>query len=303
MTVEHVQTKSEIAAILASAGMRPRKRFGQHFLTDGNLMRRLADAAELGPDDLAIEVGGGTGGLTDLLVARAGRVVSVEIDTTLQLVLSDRFRKRANFHLIAADALAGKHRLTEELAAEITAFDNPSGGVKLVANMPYQVATPLVMNLLLDYPQVRRFVFTVQAEVGDRVTTEPRNKAYGPLAIVAQLLTEVSTIAKLSPDVFWPRPTVDSVMLQLEVKPSPFCDCTTLRRFVAFVRGVFEHRRKTFRAAVGFLTDVQTRDHVCAEVDGTRRPESFDRAEWLALFARFEEATKPGNRSTGGGVV
>ena len=80
MTVEHVQTKSEIAAILASAGMHPRKRFGQHFLIDGNLMRRLADAAELGSDDLAIEVGGGTGGLTDLLVARAGRVVCVEID-------------------------------------------------------------------------------------------------------------------------------------------------------------------------------------------------------------------------------
>jgi len=303
VTVEHVQTKSEIAAILASAGMRPRKRFGQHFLIDGNLMRSLVVAAELGSDDLAIEVGAGTGGLTDLLVARAGCVVSAEIDTTLQLVLSDRFRQQPNFTLIAADALASKHRLAEELAIRIDEFDNRNGSVKLVANLPYQVATPLVMNLLVDYPQVRRLVFTVQAEVGDRVTAAPGNKAYGPLAIVAQHLTDVSTIAKLPPEVFWPRPDVHSVMLRLDVKPSPFCDCVTLRRFVSFVRRVFEHRRKTLRGAVGFLTNTATRDYVCAGVDATRRPESFDRAEWLALFARFDESTERGNRPAGGSVA
>ncbi len=301
MTVEHVQTKSEIAAILASAGMRPRKRFGQHFLIDGNLMRRLVAAAELGPDDLAIEVGPGTGGLTDLLVARAGRVVAVEIDTTLQLVVSDRFREQPNFTLIAADALASKHHLTEELVAQICSFDNPNGAVKLVANFPYQVATPLVMNLLIDYPQVRRFVFTVQAEVGDRVTADPGSKAFGPLAIVAQLLADVSTVAKLPPEVFWPRPDVYSVMLRLDVKQSPFFDCSTLRRFVSFVRGVFEHRRKTLRGAVGFVTDTETRDRVCADVDATRRPESFDRAEWLALFARYDESTESENRMGGMG--
>jgi len=303
VSVEHVQTKREIQAILASAGMRPRKRFGQHFLIDGNLMRRLVDAADLSRDDLAIEVGAGTGGLTDLLVAHAGRVVSVEIDTTLQLVLADRFRNQPRFRLIAADALTSKHRLADELANEIDAFDHPTGCVKLVANLPYQVATPLVMNLLVDFPKVRRFVFTVQAEVGDRVSTGPGSKAYGPLSIVAGLLADVSTIARLPPEVFWPRPAVDSVMLQLDLKPVPFCDRSTLRRFVSFVRGVFEHRRKTLRAAVGLLTDAATRDRVCESVDATRRPESFTRDEWLALFSRFDEPKPFGNATQGEPVV
>jgi len=296
MAVEHVQTKREISAVLKSVGMRPRKRFGQHFLIDGNLMRRLVAAAALGPDDLAVEVGAGTGGLTDLLVKHAGRVVCVEIDTTLRAVLADRFRDTGNLTLIAGDALVTKHRLTEALAAAIRAFDIPVGCVKLVANLPYQMATPLVMNLLVDYPQVRRYVFTVQAEVGDRITAEPGTRDYGPLAIIAQLLSDVSTIARIPPEAFWPQPAVHSAMLRMEVKSEPFRDRATLHRFVTFLRGVFEHRRKTLRSAVGLLTDAATRDRVCDGVDATRRPESFDRAEWLALFARFDEAAACGPR-------
>ncbi len=291
VAVEHVQTKREVAEALAAVGMRPRKMFGQNFLIDGNLMRQLVAAADLTKHDLAIEVGAGTGGLTDLLVARAGHVVSVEIDRDLQGVIAQRFQDHDNFRLISGDALETKHRIIDVLAAAIAGYDNPGGAVKLVANLPYQIATPLVMNLLVDYPQVRSFVFTVQAEVGDRVTASPGTKAYGPLAIISQLLTDASTVARIPPEAFWPRPSIRSVMLKLEVKPSPFGDVARLWRFASFVRGVFEHRRKTIRAAVRFLSDTDVSDTLFKPTDATRRPESFTLSEWLVLFERFESLT------------
>lgn len=288
MTVEHVQTKREIAAMLDAAGARPRKRFGQNFLIDGNLMRRLVEAAELTRDDVVIEVGAGTGGLTDLLVARAGAVVCVEVDRALQLLLADRFKDHENFTLICGDALASKHRLHDELARRLQACAETGGSAKLVANLPYQIATPLVMNLLVDYPQVGRLVFTVQQEVGERITAEPGHKNYGPLAIVAQLLTNVSLVAKLPPEAFWPRPAIHSVMLRMDVRPLPFADRDTLRRFVTMLRGIFDHRRKTLRAAMRYLMDATARDDVLGAIEPTKRPEELSVEEWLALFARLE---------------
>lgn len=291
MTVEHVQTKREIAAMLDAAGARPRKRFGQNFLIDGNLMRRLVEAAELTRDDVVIEVGAGTGGLTDLLVARAGAVVCVEVDRALQLLVADRFRDHKHFTLISGDALANKHRLNDELARRLRACAEADGAVKLVANLPYQIATPLVMNLLVDYPQVGRLVFTVQQEVGERIIAEPGHKNYGPLAIVAQLLTNVSLVAKLPPEVFWPRPAIHSVMLRMEAKSLPFADQETLRRFVAMLRQVFDHRRKTLRAALRYLMDADTRDEVLGAIEPTKRPEGLSVDEWLVLFTRLEKSS------------
>ena len=288
MSVAHVQTKREIAEALASVGMRPRKMFGQNFLIDGNLMRRLVAAAALTEHDLAIEVGAGTGGLTDLLVASAGQVVSVEIDRDLQRIVAERFRGHDGFRLICGDVLERKHEIIGSLAEAIVTHDDRRGAVKLVANLPYQIATPLVMNLLVDYPQVRAFVFTVQAEVGDRVTAEAGCKAYGPLAIIAQVLADVATVARLGPGAFWPRPTIRSVMLKLEVKPSPFADVDTLRRFAALVRGVFEHRRKTLRAAMRLHNHAVACAALFEQVDATRRPESLTPSEWVALFERYD---------------
>ncbi|MCH8242020.1 MAG: hypothetical protein IH897_05345, partial [Planctomycetes bacterium] len=178
MSVPHVQTKQEIERLLAASGVRPRKRFGQNFLIDGNLMRRVAEVAELSPRDLALEVGAGTGGLTDLLAAGAGSVICVEIDTVLFAIVADRFRQVPTVRLIQGDVLESKHRIHADVGEAIRAFRGGSGGaVKLVANLPYQVATPLVLNLLVDFPQVRRLVFTVQAEVGERLVARPGVKA------------------------------------------------------------------------------------------------------------------------------
>lgn len=281
---EHVQTKREIEQTLAAAGLHPRKRYGQHFLIDGNLMRRLVESADLTPDDLVLEVGPGTGGLTDLLVPRAARVVCAEIDRKMVALLEERFRNCPNLTIIQGDILCTKHLIRPEVAAEIQEFSGPHGGcVKLVANLPYQSATPLVMNLVVDYPQVRRLCFTVQAEVGERIRAEPNCKAYGPLSIIAQTFCTIETVARIGPQSFWPRPAVDSVMLRMDVLSPPFLNHSDRARFAALVRGAFEHRRKTLRSALAYVLDEPALARVCETCDAARRPEQLSVPEWLML--------------------
>jgi 16S rRNA (adenine1518-N6/adenine1519-N6)-dimethyltransferase len=284
MPAEHVQTKREIAELLEANGARPRKRLGQHFLIDGNLMRRLADSADLEPQDVVIEVGAGTGGLTDLLAARAGRVLCVEIDQDLVGILEDRFREATQVTVIRGDILESKHRIMTAVVEVIReAAGATTGSVKLVANLPYQIATPLVMNLLVDYPEVRRLCFTVQMEVGGRITAAPNTKAYGPLSIVSQALCTIQTLAKLPAQVFWPRPSVDSVMLRMDVGDPPFADREQIGGFSTLVRRTFDHRRKTLRSALGYVLDESDHARVCRTFDVSRRPESFTVPEWLEI--------------------
>jgi len=292
-SVAHVQTKREIDELLAQRGLRPNKRFGQCFLVDGNLMRRLVAAAEIGPDDVIFEVGGGTGGLTELLAAKARRVVCVEIDRELFPILEDAFRDCENVTLIHGDVLSGKHHLATEVAEAIDGEQRTAGNataenacvrVKLVSNLPYQIATPLLFNLLVDYPRVHRMVFTVQAEVGERITSVSGGKEYGPLSILTHLLGRVETVARLPAHVFWPRPTVESVMLRIDRLACPVLSRSELRSFLALLRGTFDHRRKTLRAAMGYAVDAAAVGRVCQEFDGSRRPESFDPAEWVRIF-------------------
>lgn len=280
MSLPPVQTKREIESALAAAGVRPRKRYGQNFLVDGNLMRRLAESAEIEMDDFVLEVGAGTGGLTDLLVARAGRVAAVEIDRMLASILDGRFGNNPHVSLFRGDILEGKHRIRDDVAALI----RRAASVKLVANLPYQVATPLLMNLIVEHPQVQRYCFTVQAEVGARISASAGTKAYGPLSVVCQTLCRVETLARLGPQVFWPRPQVDSVMMRMVVGESRFDKPHDLPAFVAFVRGTFDHRRKTLRSALGYVLEADSRDRLCQHVDGRRRPESLSVSEWLELF-------------------
>jgi 16S rRNA (adenine1518-N6/adenine1519-N6)-dimethyltransferase len=291
VTVEHVQTKREIEAVLMAAGIVPRKRFGQHFLVDGNLMRRLVDAADIQREDCVLEVGGGTGGLTDLLVLRAARVICVEVDRAMQAILAERFHHRPGFTLVRGDVLADKHRISEPVA-DLLASCSVSDGqtVKLVSNLPYQAATPLVLNLLLDFPAVRKYCFTVQAEVGERILSPPGNKNYGPLSVLMHLLCNGELLARLPPSVFWPRPQVDSVMIRLDVKgDSPLADRSELRRFSLFVRRTFDHRRKMLRAALAYHVDSGSLEAACPDVDFSRRPEQLDVEEWLVLFRAIDQ--------------
>ena len=288
----HVQTKREIEDMLGCLGMTPRKRFGQNFLIDGNLMRRLVQSAGLTKNDFVIEVGAGTGGLTDLLARFAGRVVCVEIDRGLQQFLDDRFDEADHVRIVRGDVLAGKHGLNAELQAVLA--DHPPespGGVKLVANLPYQIATPLIMNLLVDYPIVSRMCFTVQAEVGERIVAPPGGKTYGPLAIVTQTLARVETVCRIGPAAFWPRPKVDSSMMRIEVGGGPLTSIEQAREFSSLVRRAFDHRRKTLRSSLGYFLDVEQLARAGEIVDLKLRPQAISVAEWQALFQSVEGLT------------
>jgi len=209
----------------------------------------------------------------------------VEIDRGLFALLADRFEHEPRVTLIPGDVLERKHRLSQTVSEAIRACDGRAGGVvKLVANLPYQAATPLVMNLLIDYPEVRRLCFMVQAEVGERITASPGGRDYGPLSIIGQTLCRIETIGRVPPQAFWPRPDVASVMIRMDVGEPLFPSRADVSRFANFVRTVFEHRRKTLRSALSYAVDQATCERVAAKFDASQRPETFTVTEWIEIF-------------------
>jgi 16S rRNA (adenine1518-N6/adenine1519-N6)-dimethyltransferase len=243
--VSHPPTLTEIKTMLAEAGLRPEKRFGQHFLIDGNLMRVLVDEADLGPADTALEVGPGVGNLTELLVEQAGWVVAVEIDPAIAQITRTRLAGAENLDLLVTDILANKHTVAPEVLDLAETRRRARGGpLKLVANLPYQAATPLVAELVMRDPPLERLVFTVQEEVAARFAAEPGTSDYGPVGVIVQALGKVELLRRLSPSVFWPRPRVWSAMVRIRpdaARRASIRDLAVLRRTI---HGLFVHRRK-----------------------------------------------------------
>ena len=243
--MRHTPTKTEIRNMLADAGLRPDTARGQHFLIDGNLMRMLVAEADLHPDDTVLEVGAGVGNLTGLLAAEAGRVIAVEADPNLAEIARDRLADAQNLDLLVVDALADKHHVAPAVLDAVRRSHEALGGpVKLVANLPYQAATPLVVDLVLDAAPPERLVFTVQEEVGERLAAEPGTRAYGPVSVLVQAVAEVEILRSLPPSVFWPRPKVRSAMVAVRPsrrRRSRVANLAMLRHVVA---SLFGHRRK-----------------------------------------------------------
>lgn len=271
------QTKSQIQQILTDANTAPRHRFGQNFMIDANMVRLIADAGAIAAGDVVIEVGPGTGTLTDELLARASRVVAVEIDRDLAGALRARLGGNEKFTLIEGDALDGKHALNEELAKVIR--DALAGGatVKLVANLPYNIASPLVVGLLLE--GVSRLVFTVQKEVADRLRAKADTDDFGPLTAVTQLLARVEVMRTLPSTVFWPPPKIASALVRLDREDRLGDEA---RAFSRFVSTLFSFRRKTLRKALE-MSGVTVPVEIIAGREGARA-ESFSPEELLALF-------------------
>jgi 16S rRNA (adenine1518-N6/adenine1519-N6)-dimethyltransferase len=289
-----VQTKTEIQAVLMKHGLRPKRRFGQHFLIDGNLMRRLVDSAEIRAGDLVLEVGPGTGGLTDLLVTRAGAVVAVEIDRALAAIMADRFADVDRLVLVQADALDTKNRLAPIVLKTLRdAACQATGRLMLVANLPYDVATPLLVNLLLARPDLARMCFTVQREVGERIDASPGTKAYGPLAVILQTACTVALTTRVPATAFWPRPAVESSMYRLDVRDTPFDDAEGFARFVALVRGSFLHRRKTLRYNLSQTVGDTGCEQAASVVDLGDRPETVAPDVWVQIAKATAASIRP----------
>ncbi|GJQ29420.1 MAG: ribosomal RNA small subunit methyltransferase A [Phycisphaerae bacterium] len=239
-----MQTLAEIKAMLEGRGLSPRYAFGQNFLLDHNLIRKLVDASGVGPGSTVLEIGPGTGTLTEELLSRGARVVAAEIDRGLAALLRERLGANPNFMLVEGDCLASKHELAPGLLAAVG-----GGPFRLVANLPYAAATPVMMSLLADIPRCEGLFVTIQLEVAQRLLAGPGSKDFGPLAILTQSVGEVRLIAKLPPECFWPRPEVTSAMVGIVRRSTP--RSADPRALVNFAQELFEKRRKQLGAVLG----------------------------------------------------
>ena len=272
------QTKTQIQQLLAEANTAPRHRFGQNFMIDANVVRLIADAGTIDAGDVVIEVGPGTGTLTDELLSRGpARVVAVEIDRDLAGSLRGRLGGDARFALIEGDALDGKHTIHAELEAAIAAARQCGASVKLVANLPYNIASPLVVGLLLA--GVSTLVFTVQKEVADRLRATANTDDFGPLTAVTQLLARVEVLRTLPASIFWPPPKIDSALVRL-TRDDRLGD--EARAFSRFVSTLFSFRRKTLRKALELSRVTVPAESIAGREQA--RAESLTPQELLTLF-------------------
>jgi 16S rRNA (adenine1518-N6/adenine1519-N6)-dimethyltransferase len=278
------QSKHEIQSLLNAASMQPRHRFGQNFMIDQNLVRIVADAGLIEAGDVVIEVGPGTGTLSEELLARGADVIAVEIDRDLARMLRERFAGKQRFKLIEGDALSSKHALNDELQQTIAVSLGDGRPVKLVANLPYNIASPLIIELLIA--GVSALAFTVQKEVADRLRAPAGSDAYGPLSVMAQLLARVEVLRTLSPQVFWPAPKIESALMRMTRENRAGADASAAGRFV---HKIFSFRRKTLRNALsqaGFDAEAMIK---ATGLDPQARPEVLTPTQVLELF----RASKP----------
>lgn len=247
------QTPSFLRQRFHDVGIRPDTRRGQNFLIDLNLHDVLVRAAELDTHrDVVLEVGTGTGALTGLMAGQAAQVVSVEIDPQLHAMAQDELTGIENVTLLNQDVLRNKGTIDSDvlacIAGKLDAID--SAQFKLVANLPYGIATPLISNLLNAYPLADLMVVTIQKELADRIVAQPRCKDYGALSVWAQSLSDPEVLRVLPPSVFWPRPKVDSAIIKIMVNENKRAVLDDWTEFNRFVRSLFLHRRKFLRSCL-----------------------------------------------------
>ena len=241
-----------IRARLAEYGVRPKSKLGQNFLIDLNLLDVLVDAAELQASDVVLEVGCGTGSLTLRLAAQAGAVVGVEIDPNLNQLVRDLMPGNPKVEIVHADVLRNKNALNSDVIAKIEEMRqrHACSTFKLISNLPYSVATPVIANFLIHGPVPERMVVTVQWEIAERMTATVGSEHYGALAVMLQSVAHAEVVRKLAPTVFWPRPLVDSAIVRVVPDPAKREQVGDVPGFRAFLRDLYVHKRKSLRAAL-----------------------------------------------------
>lgn len=288
--------------LFEAEGFHPRTDLGQNFLIDLNLVRYLVDQADLGPHDVVLEVGAGTGGLTELLAEKAAAVISIEVDQRMYRLATDVTESRSNVTLLNCDALHNKNRLAAPLLdAVVERLDeDPRRRLKLVSNLPYNIATPIVSNLVASDLPWKRMVVTIQAELAHRMSARPQTSSYGALSVWLQSQCYVKTLKSLAPTVFWPRPRVNSAIVRL-------VPCNRYRRQLAdrrflhdFLRRLFHQRRKLLRSVlVGMYRKQLKKPEVDAllrtlEFSEHARAEEIDVPRLIQLSNRVQQAIAAG---------
>ena len=299
------QTTAYLKNLFAQVGFTIDARRGQNFLVDLNLLDVLERAAGITPSDVVLEVGTGTGALTERLARAAGRVVTCEIDPRLAQLARERLLTVddiggdlvARVELVEGDVLESKHRFAPAVLAAIEEACSlqPSGRFRLVANLPYCVATPIISNLLATSRPFDTATVTVQREMGERMTATAGSHAYNALSVWVGAQCRGEVVRILPASVFWPRPKIESAIVHLELEPERRAKIADLGRFHDFVRDVFCHRRKLLRGVLvrmaGGKQNMVSRD-IVARVYVTMGFDESVRAEEISpdAFVRLEQA-------------
>ncbi len=295
------QTQSYLRTLFDREGVAPQHRYGQNFLIDLNIHDLIVGAAEVGPDDVVLEVGPGAGAMTALMASKGAAVIAVDIDPGMARLAAEATAGMPNVRVLLADALANKNTLNPEVLDSVRSglAVSPGKRFKLVSNLPYNVATPIVSNLLV-HPELRpsKLVVTIQLELGERMRAAPSTDAYGALSVLVQAVADVELIRVLPPSVFWPRPKVDSAVISITPDPARIARVDDLAWFHSVVRRVFLHRRKNLRRVLHSLwrSEIE-RPEVDALLEsigltGLVRAEAMNVDEFLSLSSALRERFK-----------
>lgn len=277
---------AELRGIADRLGLRPTKRLGQNFVHDANTVRRIVASADLAADDLVLEVGPGLGSLTLALLDAAGAVLAVEVDPVLAGALPTTVAHRAPartgaLRVLHADALRVRR-------AELVEAADGREPTALVANLPYNVAVPVLLHLLAELPSMRRGLVMVQAEVADRLAAASGSRSYGVPSVKLAWFAEARRAGQVPRAVFWPVPNVDSSLVSLTVRPAP--SSVPREQVFALVDAAFAQRRKTLRAALaGWAGSAATAERLlrAAGVDPGLRAEQLTIRDYARIAAEW----------------
>ena len=272
--------KNDLKSIMEYYDLRPSKSLGQNFVVDPNTILKIIRAANIGKDEQILEIGPGLGSLTSQL-STTSKVVAIELDRylipALEEVLS-KYGERENVEIVQEDAMKVNWRKF---------FGQRQGHWKMVSNLPYNISTPLLINLLENAPELQAICVMVQLEVGERFAAAPKSKAYGIPSVKAQYWAETKILGKVSPNVFLPVPKVDSAILQIMRKSSP--PEVNYANFSRLIQTAFQHRRKMIRKSLNTL--VPTTNFTIAEINPQARPEELSVMDWVKLTKTLDMAT------------
>ena len=276
-------------AVLERHGFTFKKSFGQNFLTDTNILQKIVDTAEVDDQVNVIEIGPGIGALTEFLAERAAQVMAFEIDHRLVPILADTLRDFDNVIVVNEDILK------VDLAQHIQNFKNPDLPIKVVANLPYYITTPILMHLIESGIPFSEFVVMMQKEVADRISAQPNTKAYGSLSIAVQYYMTAKVAFIVPRTVFVPAPNVDSAILKMVRRPEPAVAVEDESFFFKISKASFTHRRKTlWNNLTGYFGKTEeVKDKLTKALDQAGlSPSVRGEALSLAEFASLADALK-----------
>ena len=271
-------SRRDIVELLEAHGLSPRRAFGQNFVADPNTVRRIARLADVGPGDHVVEIGAGLGSLTLALAETGARVTAIEVDHGVAPVLRDVVSGCENVTVLEADAREVNWDQIA-LGRDLVEGTEPEP-LTVVANLPYNVATPLVADLLDTVPRIERFVVMVQKEVAQRLAAEPGSSDYGAISVKVAYWATARILGDVPPTVFVPRPKVNSSIIEITRRDVPAVSCDRHLLF-SLVRTAFGQRRKMLRRSLhGVVSEEQ---FAAAGIESTRRPEELSVHDWGRL--------------------